>query len=225
VDRQERATEPNPEPRDRIILIRLLAIAFVTATAIGAFEVGLALRGKAVDLDAYQIGMMFMECSLVMFVAQGLIFSPFIKPESTRWLFAPGLAALAAGLAAVPFATSYLALVLAVGLVAASAGILSPIVAYWISLGAHESQGTKLGLQTAAASLGQTLGSAIGGLLFDIAFPGTSFIVPAVMALAALVAAFGLPRLLNPPKTELQAALCLASTAPRGMAEVRKKTP
>jgi predicted MFS family arabinose efflux permease len=167
---------------------------------------------------------MFMECSLVMFIAQGVIFSPFIKPESTRWLFAPGLAALAAGLTAVPFATGYFALVLAVGLVAASAGILSPIVAYWISLGAHESQGTKLGLQTASASLGQTLGSAIGGLLFNMVLPGASFLVPAALVLGGLAAAFSLPRLLSPLKAELQAALRLASTGPRGMAEVRKKT-
>lgn len=182
----------------RAIRMRLLAIALVTAAAVGAFEVSLSLRGKhSLGLDAYRIGMMFTECSLVMFVVQGVVFSPLVRPEATRWLLVPGLAALAAGLVAIPFVTGYFALVLTVALVAASAGILSPIVTYWISLGNNESQGAALGLQTAATSLGQALGSAAGGLLFDVAIlPGASFTIPAVAVLAGLAAAFGLPQLL-----------------------------
>jgi predicted MFS family arabinose efflux permease len=49
----------------------------------------------------------------------------------------------------------------------ASAGILSPIVTYWVSLGAGETQGADLGRVTAAASLGQAIGSAAGGLAPD----------------------------------------------------------
>ena len=178
---------------------RLLAIALMTALAVGAFEVGLSLRGKQVlGLGPYQIGLMFMECSLVMFVAQGVVLSPLVKPESTRRLFVPALALLAAGLAAVPFAGSYLTLVFAVGLIAATAGILSPIDTYWISLIAGESQGAELGLQTAAASLGQALGSAIAGLLFGVAaLPGAAFTVPAATVLAGLAAAFSVQRLLT----------------------------
>ena len=179
---------------------RLFAIAIVTTTAVGAFEVGLSLRGKAVGLDAARIGMMFMECSLVMFVAQGVVFSPLVNPEATRWFFAPGMVALAIGLVAVPLVTGYLPLVIAVSLIAASAGILSPIVTYWISLGAEERQGAALGLATAAASLGQAVGSAMGGLLFNVAIlPGASFIVSAAIVLAALVATSGLPSLLVRP--------------------------
>jgi MFS family permease len=175
--------------------LRLLAVALVTAAAVGAFEVGLSLRGKQVlGLDAYRIGMMFTECSLVMFVVQAMVFSPLLKPEATRWLLVPSLAVLSVGLIAVPFANSYLSMVLAVGSVAASAGILSPIVTYWISLVSPEREGTELGLQTAAASLGQALGSAIGGLLFEVRIlPGGSFVAPAALVLAGLAAALGLP--------------------------------
>jgi predicted MFS family arabinose efflux permease len=132
-----------------------------------------------------------------MFIAQGAVFSPLVRPDATRWLLMPSPAALAAGLVAIPFVTGYLALVLTVALVAASAGILSPIVTYWISLGDNESQGTALWLQTALASLGQALGSAAGGLLFDsVVLPGASFTIPAAAVLAGLAASFGLPRLL-----------------------------
>ena len=196
------------EPIDRSAMLRLWAIAFVTALAVGAFEVGLSLRGKYVlGMDAYQIGMMFAECSLVMFAAQALVFSPFVKPESTRWLFTPGVALLALGLAAVPFATTDFTTAAAVALVAASAGILSPIATYWVSLGAGETQGADLGWATAASSLGQALGSAAGGLLFAVAFlPGAAFTVTAAVVLSALVASLGLPRRLHMPASGAAAA-------------------
>lgn len=186
-------------PVDRPVMLRLWAIAFATAVAVGAFEVGLSLHGKYVlGMDASRIGMMFAECSLVMFAVQALVFSPFIKPETTRWLFTPGVALLALGLVAVPFATTDFAIAAAVALVAASAGLLSPIATYWVSLGAGETQGADLGWATAAASLGQALGSAAGGLLFAVAIlPGATFTVTAAVVLSALVASLGLPRRLH----------------------------
>ena len=183
----------------RAVMLRLWAIAFVAAVAVGAFEVGLSLRGKQVlGMDAYQIGLMFAECSLVMFVVQALVFSPLVRPERTRWLLTPGLAILAIGLIAVPFTSTSVTMSIAVALVAASAGILSPIVTYWVSLGAGETQGADLGRVTAVASLGQAIGSAAGGLLFDVAIlPGAAFTVTAAVVLAGLTASLGLPKLLQ----------------------------
>ncbi len=186
----------------RMVMARLWAIAFVTAVAIGTFEVGLSLRGKQIlGLDAYRLGMMFAECSLVMFVVQALVFSPLVKPEMTRRLLAPGLVLLSAGLMAVPFAGSYITMTVVVALVAASAGILSPIVTYWISLRAGDKQGAELGRATAAASLGQAFGSAAGGVLFDVPhLPNAAFVAATVMVLAGFAASLGLPRLLLQPR-------------------------
>lgn len=191
--------------RDPKVILRLYIVAFVTAGAIGAFEVGLALRGKQIlEMDATRIGMMFAECSLVMFVAQVIVFSPIIKPESTRWLLTPGLAVLALGLVFVPFTNTPMTLSIAVALVAASAGILSPIATYWASLNAGERQGADLGRMTASASLGQALGSAAGGLLFDAPLlPGSAFTVTAVIVLVGAIASLGLPKLLVPPLISL----------------------
>jgi predicted MFS family arabinose efflux permease len=181
---------------ERAVMLRLWAIAFVTAVAIGAFEVALSLRGKQVlAMDASRIGMMFAECSLVMFLVQVLVFSPLIRPGATRWFFAPALGILAVGLVLVPLATSYMATTIAVAFVAASAGVLSPIATYWVSLGAGDKQGADLGRATAAASLGQAFGSATGGLLFDVsALPNAAFTVAAGIVLAGLAASLGLPR-------------------------------
>lgn len=185
---------------DRAVVLRLRAVAFVTALAVGSFEVGLALRGKQIlGLDATHIGAMFAECSLVMFIVQALVFSPFIDPARTRWLIAPGLATLAAGLAMVPLAESALAMTVAVALIAASAGILSPVATYWASLGSTETQGADLGRMTAAASLGQAVGSTAGGFLFDVELlPYAGFTVTAVVVAAGLLASLPLPRLLRP---------------------------
>jgi len=183
----------------RSAALRLLAIAFVTALAIGVFEVGLSLRGKSLGLDAAHIGGMFAECSLVMAVVQALIFSPLIKPELTRWFIVPGLALLSIGLIVVPFASASVTMTVAVALVAASAGILSPVATYWSSLGVTETQGTTLGRMTASASLGQAIGSAVGGLLFDISFlPAASFFLAALVVFATALVSLPLPQLLVP---------------------------
>ena len=160
---------------------RLHILTFIVSAGIGVFEVGLALRGKQeLGLTPYQIALMFTECSLVMFVMQAIVFSPWFKPDWTRWLIAPALSVLAVSLFLVPRAWDFTWTLLMIGAVAASAGILSPILTYWISAKAGSAQGWELGKQTAAASLGVTVGSLAGGFLFNVAaLPGASFVLTA----------------------------------------------
>lgn len=184
---------------ERAARARLMTIAFLTALAIGVFEVGLALRGAALGLGAAHIGAMFAECSLVMAIVQALVFSPLIRPELTRWLFAPGLAILSVGLVAVSFVSGSFLMSAAIAAVAASAGVLSPVATYWASMGIVTRNGANLGRMTAAASLGQALGSAAGGLLFDLPnFSGASFVIAAALVLGTLLISIRLPRLLMP---------------------------
>ena len=180
---------------------KLLTLTFIVSAGVGVFEVGLALRGKQeLGLAPYQIALMFTECSLVMFVMQAIVFSPWFKAETTRWLIAPALSVLAAGLFLVPWASDFTLMLVVIGAVAASAGVLSPILTYWISAKAGSAQGWELGKQTAAASLGVTLGSAAGGLLFNVvALPGASFVLTAGLAVLGFLLSLGLPHLLVPP--------------------------
>lgn len=192
------ATVTRPEPH---LIWRLLIVSFVVAAAVGVVEVGLVLRGQREGLTAYQIATMFSECSLVMFIVQAIVFSPLVKPQATRWLIAPALLVLAVALFLLPKTSDYVLMLGLVGAVASSAGILSPIVTYWISSKAGASQGALLGRQTAAASLGATFGSVAGGVLFDLPYiKDASFLVAAVAVLLGLLAAFGLPNLLRPKK-------------------------
>lgn len=177
---------------------RLLLLAFIVSAGVGVFEVGLALRGKQeLGLKPYQIALMFTECSLVMFVVQAIVFSPWVKPETTRWFIAPALAVLATGLFLVPYASDFTVMLAVIGAVAASAGILSPILTYWISSKAGKAQGAELGMQTAASSLGVTAGSAAGGLLFSItSLPGASFLLMTVLTALSVLLSLSLPNML-----------------------------
>ena len=187
-------------PVDKIawLVPKLLILTFIASAGIGVFEVGLALRGKQeLGLTPYQIAAMFTECSLVMFVMQAIVFSPWVKPDTTRWFIAPALAVLAVGLFLVPRASDFTLMMVVVGAVAASAGILSPILTYWISAKAGAAQGWELGKQTAAASFGVTVGSAAGGLLFNVAaLPGASFVLIAGIVVLGFLSSLGLPHLL-----------------------------
>lgn len=183
-----------------LLVPRLLALSYIVSAAIGVFEVGLALRGKQeLGLTQYQIALMFTECSVVMFVVQAVVFSPWIKPSSTRWFIAPALAILAAGLFLLPRASDFTLMLVVIGAVAASAGILSPILTFWISGMAGNAQGAELGKQTAASSLGSASGSAAGGLLFNYApLPDAPFLLVAVLTLLGVLLSLALPNMLVP---------------------------
>ena len=180
------------------LIPKLLILTFIVSAGVGVFEVGLALRGtQELGLTPTQIAVMFTACSVVMLVVQVIVFAPWFKPEMTRWLIAPALAVLAAALFLVPRASDFTLMLIAIGAVAASAGILLPILTYWISVNAGSAQGWELGKQTAAASLGVTVGSAVGGLFFNIAgFPGASFVLVAAVTALGVLIGLGLPNLL-----------------------------
>jgi hypothetical protein len=80
---------------------------------------------------------MFMECTLVMMAVQGLLFSPLVKSLAGRHIIAPAFLAMAVGLSLLPGTADFGALSFLVGLVAASAGILIPMLAYRVSLDAR----------------------------------------------------------------------------------------
>ena len=196
----EKQDTVRPRARAPSLVTKLLVLTFVVSAGIGVFEVGLALRGRQeLGLSPYQIAVMFTECSLVMFVMQAVVFSPLIKVDSTRWMIAPALLILVAGLFLAPWASGFGFMLAVVGGVAASAGIASPILTYWISAKAGTAQGWELGRQTAASSLGVTVGSAAGGLLFTVGgMRGASFILTAGLVAVGFLVSLGLPRVLVP---------------------------
>lgn len=201
-----------PEYGSRADALRpLLFCAFVLAVGLGTFEVGITLRGiQQLGLRPGQVGLILAECMAVMIVAQAMVFNPWVTPTASRWLLAPAFVLLAVALLLLPTVQPGIQLYLAVGALAAAAGVLTPVVAFWASLAAGNDQGRELGRQTAALSLGQTVGATAAGFLFGtIWLTESAFLLAATVALAgagmALALAFRLATL-APPAQRRRAA-------------------
>lgn len=198
--RHRPATEAAPGARtpQGWLVAGMLGLGLLVSAAVSAFEVGLSLRGgMELDVTSWQIATMFTVCSLTMVVVQAVVFSPLVRPETTRWLIAPGFGVLAAGLYAVPLAGTFLASLLAIGAVAVSAGALAPILTYWIAILSGPRSGAALGRQTSAASLGAALGAAGGGLLHGVTWlPDAGFVLAAAAAVLAVLPSLRLPDML-----------------------------
>lgn len=198
-----RVVRDEPSVTSPSLVRLLLALGLVVSAGVAVFEVGLALRGKQdLGFTPVQIALMFTLCSVVMIVVQAVVFSPLLKPEATRWLIAPAFLVMGASLFGVPLAVNFGVMLALVGSVAASAGILSPILTYWIASHAGHKSGAELGKQSSTASLGAAIGSGAGGLLYDVSWlPNTAFVMTSAMVLLAVWPSLSLPGRLMSSKT------------------------
>lgn len=169
-------------------LFSLLVLSLLVMFGIGSFEVGLALQGQQVlNLSPREIGWLFAECSLVMILMQIFVFAPLFKRVGSG-LLASAFFVMSVGVALLPLATTYLLLLIGVGLIAAASGLLIPALAYMVSLAAGARQGAALGKQTAAASLGQAVGSVVAGWLFAVLVGYSYWVTAALLAFGAVTA-------------------------------------
>ncbi|MDV3258123.1 MAG: MFS transporter [Sphingomonas sp.] len=193
-----RAPARPPQPRPLAILILLSALV---AAGLGAFEVGVTVRGRFdPSLTSSELGGLFAECMLVMAAAQALVFNRWVRARSTYRLVVPGLLALGLGLFLLPWAGSGMGLMLATAAIAAASGVLLPVLAFWVTLAAGPTQGRALGRQSSWSSLGQAAGSTLAGLLAATPAPlnGGLLLTGAAAVTAAILLLPALPRLLRP---------------------------
>lgn len=169
-------------------LIWLLALSLMVMLGLGGYEVSLALQAQQVlNLQPREIGWMFAECSLIMILVQVFVLAPLLQRVGSG-LLAPAFLAMAIGIALLPYVTSYPAMLIGVGLVAAAAGMLIPALVYLVSLAAGSAPGTAIGQQTAAANLGQAAGSVAAGWLFAMHIEMPFWGIAALLGLGAVAA-------------------------------------
>ena len=186
---------PNNQP-----LTGLLILTLLVTFGHGSFMVIIALLGQQIlNLAPSHIGIMFMECSLVMILAQVLIFSRLIK-HLGRHLMALGFIVMAVAVGLIPYTVNYSILLVLVGLTAVTSGLLIPALTYLISSAGGSQQGAALGRQTSIASLGQALGSAAAGVLFGLMASAPFWFTAGLLALGAVAALF----VSNTPKAAAQ---------------------
>ncbi|MBI5751867.1 MAG: MFS transporter [Hydrogenophilales bacterium] len=169
-------------------LMGLLALSLLVMFGLGSFEVGLTLLGQQVlNLEPREIGWAFVECSLVMIMVQVFVLAPLIQRVGSS-LMAPAFLAMASGIALLPYAASFPALLIGVGLIAAASGMLIPALTYLISLAAGSAPGAAIGKQTAAGSLGYAVGSSAAGWLFAVHIAVPFWVAAGLLGLGAVAA-------------------------------------
>lgn len=164
------------------------AVMFVLA----GFELGIVLQGQQhASLSSREIALMFAECSLVMLGVNALLFfTSLLEKTSARKLLCAGLILAMVGLAVLAQHYSEAWMYLGVSLTSAGTGLVLPVIAYLAAGTTRQKLGVTMGGLAAAAGLGQTLGSSIGGWLFG-ALAQRSFgwlTLPLVAMLILLVA-------------------------------------
>lgn len=168
---------------------RFLGLNLLAYLGLGAFEVALPLAAPGpLAIDPVQVSLLFVECSLMMLVAQGALMwaAPF-RGQFPKLLVA-SIAAYCAGLLALAYAASFGSALWAVGLVAVSSGLLLPLIAFLATLEIRDRPGAALGRLTAAGSLGQAIGSMSGGALYAQAGMSIFATMAFVLGVGALVA-------------------------------------
>jgi MFS family permease len=101
-----------------------------------------------------------------------------------------GLVMLAAGLVLLSRSTNLALVLIALGIVSAGDGVVTPMVSTLLSFASPpEAQGETLGLAQGVAGLGRAIGPLAAGSIFALAGPGAPFFFgSALVALAALIA-------------------------------------
>lgn len=168
----------------------LLAVNFLVLFGLGAFEVLMPLASETrLRLDAGGLALMFAECSLVMIAVQATLFFTPVLTRVPGWaIVASGFAAMAAGTAWFALGDTQAAAYAGVGLVAAGSGWLLPAIGYIATVKEARPAGALFGALTAAASLGQATGSALGGWLFERIPEGAFWVIAGVLAVGIALA-------------------------------------
>ena len=166
---------------------RFSAVNLLAYFGLGAFEVALPLAAPGpFNIGLAQVSLLFAECSLVMLAAQGILMWGSRFGERLAPLLTASMVAYAAGLMLLARAGSFGDASSAVGVIAATSGLVLPLVSYLAMFGSGSRPGAGLGVLSAAGGLGQALGSLTGGALYAYAGMGTFATAASVVVLGVL---------------------------------------
>lgn len=171
--------------------VREVVLSVAAMAGLGAFEVGLTvLVAQTVGASSGLLALLFVECSAVMLVVQGLVaWKRGVASRLSRALIPVGFAAMGAGFVVLATTRDTLPMYVAVALIGSGAGTLLPLLTFLTSMYDRARLGATLGAQSAAASFGQAAGSAAGGWLFAVMDARSFWLYAAVMIMGAVKAA------------------------------------
>ncbi len=175
----------------RLVLINLLfTIAFTAMEAIFPL-----FTQHAFGWTAMQNGYVFTYVGIIIVIMQGGLVGQLVKRFGERSLLIVGLIMLAAGLALLPWSTQFALLLIALGILSAGEGMVTPTISAMLSFASPAAaQGETLGFAQGIAGMGRVIGPLIAGTIYALGGPGTPFLLGAgLVLLATLLAIPALP--------------------------------
>jgi DHA1 family multidrug resistance protein-like MFS transporter len=142
-----------------------------------------------------QVGTIWMVMGAMMILVQGVLTGPLTRRFGDQTLIHAGLAGGALGFLAMTAANSYITVLAALGFFSLWLAIISPVLNARMSVFAGNQQGTVMGMNSAASSLGRVIGPLWAGYLYDFKMEYPYWSGAAVLLLGLLVSwGFGLRR-------------------------------
>jgi DHA1 family tetracycline resistance protein-like MFS transporter len=191
-------SEPAGEAREPLLgrAQRLILLVFVATSAFTAFEATFALLGhERFDLTIAGTSGVFVAIGLVLAFFQGGMVHPVVARYGELATVRGGLAVNVAGFLLLAGAHDWLVLSVALVLITAGQGLLSPALTSMVAGGArHDRRGRVLGLQQSASALARVVGPVLGTFLFGHIAIGAPYAAGAVLAAVAVVMTAGLGR-------------------------------
>ncbi len=170
----------------RLILINLIfTIAFTAMEAIFPL-----FTQHTFGWGASQNGYIFTYVGFIIVIMQGGLVGQLVKHWKEQAIMIAGLVMLAAGLILLAFSAQLALLFIALGILSAGDGAVTPLVSTLLSFASPaEAQGETLGLAQGVAGLGRIVGPVAAGSAYAIGGPATPFIVGGILVLLAAMLA------------------------------------
>ena len=193
------------EPRTRVLDIYLrtllspagilLLLVFIMSFGMTNFQgmIGLYVVDKFA-FNTKQVGTVWMVMGFIMIIAQGFLVGPLTKKLGDLTLIRIGLLGGAIGFVLVALAVDYTTTLLALGFFILSLALIGPALNSYLSGFAGENQGTVMGMNSAANSLGRVVGPLWGGYLYDLNIEYPFFSGAVSLFVGLLVSLVGLHR-------------------------------
>ncbi len=171
----------------------LLLLIFVMSFGLTSFQgiTGLYVIDKFA-FDTKQVGAIWMVMGGMLIVVQGTVIGPLTKRFGESFLIRAGLIGGALGFIAMSLAVGYVTTLLALGFFTVALALIGPALNAHISRFAGEHQGSIMGLNSAATSLGRVIGPLWAGYLYEINIEFPYLSGAAALVLGLLVSWFGL---------------------------------
>jgi DHA1 family multidrug resistance protein-like MFS transporter len=171
----------------------LLLLIFIMSFGMSNFQgmIGLYVIDKFA-FDTQQVGAIWMVIGLVLIVVQGTLTGPLTKKFGELPLIRAGLIGGAAGFILMSLAFDYVSSLLALGFFTFTLALIGPALNAHISRYAGEHQGTVMGMNSAATSLGRVIGPLWAGYLYEVNIEYPNFSGAAALLLGLIVCTAGM---------------------------------